>query len=276
MTNDFNSNLRIKDMIIRPIDLRPFIPTVRDNGPQYEVDHLFVYVYEGMYIYRIDGVTHLVMPHHMALIPQNTPFFTYCGISENLKAVQCYISSTFNGDVDVFKTFGLDPAVYVADIKNYKRMEACIESFLHDPDFATNLGYQLNRLSKFPEILALYLESIQSYSQNNRDWEPLLQFMKENLHKEISIGDFANTVCLQENYFIKVFRNDFGTTPMKYFHQMKFKKAVELLADTDIPFHDVASRLGFADPNYFSTFFKKNCGVSPREFQKCVHKMLDK
>jgi two-component system response regulator YesN len=43
--------------------------------------------------------------------------------------------------------------------------------------------------------------------------------------------------------------------------------AKELLQTTDLKAFEIAGKVGFADPNYFSFCFKKVCGVSPKEYR---------
>ena len=43
--------------------------------------------------------------------------------------------------------------------------------------------------------------------------------------------------------------------------------AKELLRTTDLTSAQIAERVGFLDPNYFSVVFKKTCGMTPREYR---------
>jgi two-component system response regulator YesN len=45
-------------------------------------------------------------------------------------------------------------------------------------------------------------------------------------------------------------------------------KARELLRDKQMRTSDVAFAVGYNDPHYFSYLFKKNAGVSPRDYRK--------
>ena len=45
-------------------------------------------------------------------------------------------------------------------------------------------------------------------------------------------------------------------------------EARRMLAETDLPIRDIAQKLGFTSPAYFSRSFLKNVGQSPREFRK--------
>ena len=45
-------------------------------------------------------------------------------------------------------------------------------------------------------------------------------------------------------------------------------KATKLLTDTNLKIVEIAGKLGYENPNKFSTAFKKIIGMSPREYRK--------
>ena len=56
-------------------------------------------------------------------------------------------------------------------------------------------------------------------------------------------------------------------TYVQYLMQLRMETAKELLRSTDLKAFEIAERVGFADPNYFSFSFKKQVGVSPKEYR---------
>jgi two-component system response regulator YesN len=48
---------------------------------------------------------------------------------------------------------------------------------------------------------------------------------------------------------------------------MRINKAKELLRTTALRSSDIAYQVGYNDPHYFSSVFKKNTGLSPIEFR---------
>ncbi|MCL2486095.1 MAG: helix-turn-helix transcriptional regulator, partial [Oscillospiraceae bacterium] len=49
---------------------------------------------------------------------------------------------------------------------------------------------------------------------------------------------------------------------------MRMEKAKDLLGNPSMKIIDIAEQLGYSDPYYFSHCFKKNVGMSPKEFRK--------
>lgn len=44
-------------------------------------------------------------------------------------------------------------------------------------------------------------------------------------------------------------------------------KAKEMLQHTMLKFYEIAGKVGYGDPNYFSILFKKHVGMTPREYR---------
>ena len=54
---------------------------------------------------------------------------------------------------------------------------------------------------------------------------------------------------------------------MKYFTSIKLRRAMKLLGD-GMPIIQIADELGFSSANYFHAVFKKELGMTPKEYIK--------
>lgn len=84
---------------------------------------------------------------------------------------------------------------------------------------------------------------------------------------ELSIGSISQMVHVSASHFSALFRKETGESFLNHVTQVRLKAARELLAGTELKTADIAERVGYPDPHYFSYFFKKNMGVSPKEFR---------
>lgn len=67
---------------------------------------------------------------------------------------------------------------------------------------------------------------------------------------------------------IRMFRRAFGRTPIGYLLELRLERAAGELRNTSLPVSEIATRCGFPDSNYFTRFFRRRHGVSPRAFRK--------
>lgn len=84
---------------------------------------------------------------------------------------------------------------------------------------------------------------------------------------ELSINQVCAHLHISAGYFSSIFKRETKTTYVNYLLQLRMEEAKELLATTDLKAFEIAERVGYADPNYFSFSFKKYVGVSPKDYR---------
>ncbi|MDR0707226.1 MAG: response regulator [Treponema sp.] len=84
---------------------------------------------------------------------------------------------------------------------------------------------------------------------------------------EISLHSTANFVGISPNHLSAVFAQETGENFIDYLTRVRIEKAKFLLKNTAMKSADIAYETGFNDPHYFSYIFKKNAGMSPREYR---------
>ncbi|MCR5606461.1 MAG: response regulator [Treponema sp.] len=95
---------------------------------------------------------------------------------------------------------------------------------------------------------------------------------KEYINKNYSSQDtslklVAEEVHLSPNHFSTIFSQECGITFIEYLTNVRINEAKRLLKTTDMKGADIAYDCGFSDPHYFSFIFKKNTGMTPREYK---------
>ena len=67
--------------------------------------------------------------------------------------------------------------------------------------------------------------------------------------------------------FRKLFKEFTGIAPATYQQELRLQRAKELLSTTDFSIKEIAYRLRFETPDYFSSKFKVKTGCKPSEFR---------
>ncbi|HHV12719.1 MAG TPA: response regulator [Clostridiales bacterium] len=95
-----------------------------------------------------------------------------------------------------------------------------------------------------------------------------IDYIKKNLHKNITRAEVADRVHLHEDYFSKVFRQQTGDTFKDYVQMEKMKLAQELLVKSRLSISIIASKVGYDNFSHFSKMFKKITNKTPYEYRK--------
>ncbi|NUU78399.1 response regulator [Paenibacillus xylanilyticus] len=99
--------------------------------------------------------------------------------------------------------------------------------------------------------------------------EQALLFTKEHYaDPDLSIQKVCGHLHISSGYFCGIFKKEVQLTFLQYLMQIRMEAAKELLRSTELKSFEIAERVGFAEPNYFSFCFKKHIGISPKEYRK--------
>ena len=97
------------------------------------------------------------------------------------------------------------------------------------------------------------------------------KFIEENYaDQNTTLTSVAEQVCLSPNHFSTIFSQECKTTFIEYLTSVRIENAKRLMRETEMKGYDIAYECGFSDPHYFSYIFKKNTGLSPREYKLSV------
>ena len=95
-----------------------------------------------------------------------------------------------------------------------------------------------------------------------------LEYIENNLDKEISIRKLAKLCNYNEHYFSTYFKECMGMSPSKYINQLKLDKARFMIVGSDKSITQIAEELGFNSIHYFSRVFKSETGILPADYRK--------
>lgn len=87
---------------------------------------------------------------------------------------------------------------------------------------------------------------------------------------DLSLNEVAARANLSASHFSSVFSQETHQTFKEYLTEIRINKAKELLRMTTLRSTDIAYQVGYNDPHYFSSVFKRNTGLSPMEFRSQV------
>lgn len=84
---------------------------------------------------------------------------------------------------------------------------------------------------------------------------------------ELSLSDVISNLCVSKSYFSAAFKQHTGLTFVEYLTRLRMEKAKEYLRTTALRTYEIAERVGYCDPHYFSVTFKRYSGKTPKEYR---------
>ena len=121
-------------------------------------------------------------------------------------------------------------------------------------------------------ILMLFSRFLRAAVPHEWTTDERMKRVQEHIHSHIcenvDIEELADVACITKPYLIRLFKKEFGTSPVQYINSKKVERAQLLLYTTDIPVKEVAYELGFNDHSYFIRMFRKVTGITPQEYRR--------
>lgn len=149
-------------------------------------------------------------------------------------------------------------------------MHRIIEFFDKDdaPSKFAAKGYMYQLISYLCEN---FIDESQHVDVNKEKFEKMntvASYLHKNYASDITTDALAKMSHYNYSHFCHTFKEVFGLSVNKYLTDIRINKASSLLTTCDMNITEIASVIGFVDPNYFARIFKKEKGVSPSEFRK--------
>jgi transcriptional regulator GlxA family with amidase domain len=104
--------------------------------------------------------------------------------------------------------------------------------------------------------------------------EPLLGWMEEHLDEELTLADLAARSGMSERTLSRRFREQTGTTALRWLLRARVRRAQFLLEHTDHTVERIADQAGFGSPTAFRERFKRVTGTTPQGYRSAFRTRL--
>lgn len=120
-------------------------------------------------------------------------------------------------------------------------------------------------------VLQVAGQATESLAAEERRMSPViwqvLNHVNHHLTEELSLKTLGYMLNVNPVYLGQLFQRETGKLFNEYVNELKMRKAMQLLVNTDMKAGDIARNVGFADPSYFFRQFKKYYGTSPSDLR---------
>lgn len=117
---------------------------------------------------------------------------------------------------------------------------------------------------EFAECVA----EIHKNEQKNELVEWTKNYIYQNLHSDIVIGELGQKIGVNTSYLSDLFHKVEGTTIQQYICKEKIRLAENMLRYSDYEVKEIASYLSFCSQSYFGNIFRQQTGMTPARYRK--------
>lgn len=99
--------------------------------------------------------------------------------------------------------------------------------------------------------------------------EKAIRYVEENITRsDLSVESMSHELGMSRVQLYKKLLQITGKTPTEFIRIIRLKRAVQFLRESQLNVSEIAYRVGFNNPKYFTKYFKEEFGVLPSVFQE--------
>ncbi|GGD96821.1 helix-turn-helix transcriptional regulator [Paenibacillus nasutitermitis] len=234
----------------------------------------FYLIEEGEGSIRIEDKVFYPIPRQIVLMPAGVRQ-GYSTISDNtFRKYWCHFTATL-GDLRLFDIMETPYVLTIEDEDHWQHwlfLFRSLKQYMKRDTIAA--GFRVNAL--IMEIMACFIEQIGEVKINRSSAvvdkiHTAITYMEQRFEEQLTIDELAKLVHYHPNYFIQVFKQFTGRSPIQYLNVMRVDKAKQWLSTTDLPVSEIADRVGMT-LFYFSRLFKEHSGFTPSGYRQISRK----
>jgi ABC-type sugar transport system substrate-binding protein/AraC-like DNA-binding protein len=127
----------------------------------------------------------------------------------------------------------------------------------------------VERTLEWLEDLSLRIdEALTGGKGRKRLIERIVEYVDKNYTSPLSLKVLGYQYGITAAYLGQLFKKQTGYTFTNYLNALRVRKAKKLFQYTALKANEIADEVGYNDPNYFYTVFKKYTGIYPSEYRK--------
>lgn len=127
-------------------------------------------------------------------------------------------------------------------------------------------------LSSVPCGTVMVRQSSNVYAVDDPYVARALSIMEEHLTTHLDISSLADQLHISRRMFEHRFQRKMKMAPAAYLRARRLRRATELLENPDMQITEIAYACGFANAAHFCTLFRKQHGVTPKQFREILRK----
>lgn len=162
---------------------------------------------------------------------------------------------------------GYHDFAYAQEAINYN-----VQAYLTKPTDPIKFQEAINKIKKQLDEREKHIckiaeaRKIQNNEPTERAIAIVIEYINNNLDKDISLSDVSAVVFLSEDYVGKLFKKIVGKSFTEYLLSARMEKAQKLIKTGKYSVNEISEMLGYNNSSYFIKVFSKYTGYTPKKY----------
>ena len=239
-----------------------------------------VLLLSGRVDYVVENTTYPLLPWSVLLVPHHAIHKALIDVTEPYERIILYLDSGYPDRVlpgaglrDCFENADRSgQCMLLPDAQQRKELTAVLDAFeAAMADSRRGSGAMRDTLILQFFILINRIAAADAPAAPERRIDPkvrdTLSYISENLTGELSVDALADRVFLSRYHFMRLFKDQTGSTLHAYIRQKRLLYAARLIRE-GMPAGQAASVCGFNDYSVFNRAFRSSFGIRPADLRK--------
>ena len=271
-------------------DINPFVRfsrylTIRETSvfPEYcPIDARLFFVESGEGKIKVDGRL-FVMPQHSLLFINSGQTYHLMPCNVVYNAINFDFTQNFSHYEEPVPPVNIKASGDITQFEEITFSDApCFDKYCFLPDryslrqyfrkinnnYEKKLSfYRLNTSVELSYIILKIAQKAEKVSEKSDgiNIENVIEYIQNHYCEEISNSELSEIFHFHPNYINSEFKKYTGKSLHSYILELRILKSVALMESGNTNISEIAHLCGFSDSNYFSRYFKKKTGVSPKQ-----------
>lgn len=122
------------------------------------------------------------------------------------------------------------------------------------------------------EAALFWMDMFNPLSDVHRPLDPRLwravNYVRQRMGQTLQVSDLCAAAGLSSAQLTRLFKQSLNQSPAQFIEKQRMDSARQLLAFSALTIQEIASKVGYRDPFYFSNRFRHATGISPRRYRR--------
>lgn len=119
-----------------------------------------------------------------------------------------------------------------------------------------------------PPIKVISRQSTDTLAIEDTDILAALRFIKKNSNRAIGVDDVAEAAGVSRRSLFRKFKKIMGHSVNQEINRNRIEHIKNILLTTNLAVTQIGGNLGFVSPSHLARYFKKQTGLTPRDYRK--------